>query len=111
MVDFVLENLSNNTAIVGIKLIKDAAPKGWSAELVNAEGKKLDGTQELSESSVLHFILRVKKPDDAKKDDTGIFSVKASCSVKDGTGYVGHNGVVYGGPDESESRITVIVDK
>jgi hypothetical protein len=42
--------------------------------------------------------------------DAGSAVVKASCSIKDGTSYIGDNGVIYGGDDIVESEDTLIVE-
>ena len=115
-----IENHSNDTIKVNIELLFIKPEKGWGAELIldeNADGIRqpaenveLGPSLELGEGSTFHFFLKLKMPDNAVAGDAGSAVVKASCSIKDGTSYIGDNGVIYGGDDIVESEDTLIVE-
>lgn len=114
-----IENLSNTTSKLKIEIIYVSQAKGWSAQLLRDENndgvhqdwenKALEPVQYLGEGAVLHFFVKLTKPDDTKPGDAGSSIVKVSGSARDGDGYVGYNGVYYGGPDDEETTNTVIV--
>lgn len=112
-----IDNNSNTTNTITIE-IKEHTP-GWSAELIldeNADGvrqswekKKLAPQLQVGEGSVIRFFLLMKRPSRAKSGDSGSAVIRVSSLFSDGPGYIGDNGLIYGGEDESEITDTVIV--
>lgn len=115
-----IENLSNATNSIDIEVINTGSSKGPAADLImddNGDGvhQEQENTQqkasvELGEGAVMHFFLRMKAPADARSGDSFSATIKASCQVKDGAGYVGDNGIIYGGDDESVSTDTLAIE-
>ena len=114
-----VRNLSNTTnkIIISITYATQALP--WTAQLVkdeNGDGvhqdwenTPLEPEQVLGEGAIIHFFVKLTRPDSASPGDVGSAIVKAACTVKDGDSYVGYDGVTYGGPDEAETTDTVVV--
>ena len=114
-----LENLSNGSNKIRLDIIYSSSAKGWQAELIrddNGNGKhdegessKLDNDLDLAEGASLSFFVKVTRPDNAQPGDSGIAVVNCSCSVKGGRGYLGYNGISYGGADQAQTTDTMIV--
>ena len=118
-ISHVIENLGNTTTLISIEIESLSVAKGWTADIMidkNRNGRREDWENEsiktpiqLAEGATFSFFLKMVRPSDYKYGDTGYAVVKVKCSVKDGVGYVGYNGVSYGGPDEAESLDTVTI--
>lgn len=114
-----VENLGNTSYVINIAISSFSKAKGWKAELIRDENANdiheesekttLTSTQELGEGSTVHFFVKLTSPDDIKSGNSGFAVVQVSGRLKDGEGYIGYNGIKYGGPDEAESTDTVFV--
>jgi hypothetical protein len=115
----ILENLGNSTNKVTISIVYSSAAKGWSADLIKDENNngirdwweksKIEGPVELAESSSFAFFLVLTRPDNAVPGDSGSAVIEAASLFRDGEGYIGYNGVTYGGKDKETSTDTVMV--
>lgn len=115
----ILENLGNSTNKVTISIVYTSVAKGWSAELIKDENgngerdywenNKIDGPIELAEGSSFAFFLLLIRPDDLSSGSSGSAVIEAAGLFRDGDGYIGYNGVSYGGKDKEVSTDTVIV--
>jgi len=115
-----IENVSNATNTVKLEVRNTSRSSGWTMELLkddNGDGvhqfwdnDRVGPTVNLGEGTVLHFFLKMKRADDTKVGDNGSAVIKAAGTIKDGSGYTGNNGTIYGGEDETESTDTVIVE-
>ena len=115
-----IENVSNATNTVKLEVRNISKSNGWTAEILkddNGDGvhqfwdnDRLGPTVNLGEGTVLHFFLKMKRADDARPGDNSSAVIKVSGTIKDGSGYTGYNGIIYGGEDEAESTDTVIVE-
>ena len=113
-----VENLSNTTTKIGIVIKK--VTDGWSAELIhdsNGDGKrqltenqKIQAPMTVSEGASLHFLVDVERPTNSKKGDKGEIIIAVTSFNKDGIGYVGDNGIIYGGNDEIDTVDVIIVE-
>jgi hypothetical protein len=114
-----VENLSNTTNEISVEVVS-VTPEGWSAALSLDENKDgihqwwefdhLERPKQIGEGSMFGFLIKFKRPDNARAGDKGMVTVRASGGVKDGNGYLGGNGVNYGGEDEGETTDTFIVE-
>ena len=118
-IQHLVENLSNRTNEISIEVIS-VTPEGWSAELFVDENKdgihqwwesdRLDKAKQVGEGSMFAFLVKIKRPDGVKLGESGFVTVRASGLVKDGNGYLGGNGTIYGGEDEAQITDTFIVE-
>jgi hypothetical protein len=115
----VIENLGNTTNLITVEIESLSVEKGWSAELIvdknrnsrheSWENDNIRNPVELSEGATFSFFVKMVRPADYKYGDSGYAVIKVGGVAKGSVGYVGYNGVYYGGPDDAESTDTVMI--
>jgi len=112
-----VENLSNCLNIIKFDIKTE---KGWETSLLldkNGDGrhqlnefKSIGNTSQLAEGAVLHFLIKLTRPEDAVPGDTVSVTVNISAVKRDGDSYIGDNGIIYGGPDSVILQDKVVVE-
>ena len=56
------------------------------------------------------ILIKIKKPKDIKTGEKCSLTLKITGYVDDGEGYVGDNGIIYGGEDVIESNDIIVIE-
>jgi len=104
-----LENMSNDANKIILRS-SSISNREWPFALIiddngdgihqESEESLLNPDISLGEGADLHFFLKITRPNNAALGDKCLVEMVAACSVKDGSAYVGDNGLHYGGADE-----------